>query len=433
MSRLQDRQIAAIASFDSFGKTAMAMLSVCRKQGAMTTLFLLEIQGRRLSRRQLIEIQRIDAKVTIVRQDWQTLRQIRATLAGLDALVLGLDGQRTRELQMLLRSEMPGGRWPLTVSAYPGILFRHQIEGMMDRSGADLLCLNSPVDLALYSHACEALGISASNAVVTGLPILWNLHPGRRGPVEKPSIVFFEQPSVPGNPLQRHYVCNRLNDLAKRWPDHTVIFKPRTSGVERTLHRRHGEMASRIEKLMRKSPNLQINYKPSLALLRQCGCAITVSSTAAMEAMALGISTRIVADLGVNETLGNHYFVASNTVRSFEAIIADPFTPIHDEAWLDSHGRCQDGRERFIEAMAERLERGREAPAGSPSTTSPGPPGWGAEPWQQYALRHGGRRMLSSAGNRSRLKTSHRGKNVMRYLRDLVLGLHWVEDFVRGR
>lgn len=41
--------------------------------------------------------------------------------------------------------------------------------------------------------------------------------------------------------------------------------------------------------------------------------------------------------------------------------------------------------------------------------------------------------MLSSAGNRSRLKTSHRGKNVMRYLRDLVLGLHWVEDFVRGR
>jgi hypothetical protein len=432
MSRLEGRHIAAIASFDSFGKTAMTMLSACRRQGARTTLYLLEIQGRRLSRRQLLEIQRIDARVTIVRQEWQTLRQMRTAMAELDALVLGLDGQRTREVQLLLQAEAAEGRWPLTVSAYPGILFRHQIEGMMDRSGVDLLCLNSPVDLELYRQACGAQGLSDDNAVVTGLPILWNLHQGRRGPGDNPTIVFFEQPSVPANPLQRHYICNRLNDLARRWPDHTVIFKPRTSGVERTLHRRHGEMASRIEKLMRKSPNLQINYKPSLALLRQCGCAITVSSTAAMEAMALGISTRIVADLGVNETLGNHYFMGSNTVRSFEAIITDPFTPIHDEDWLDHHGRCQDGAARFVEALAERLGRSRPALPASVGAAL-GPPGWGAPAWQTYALRHGGRRMLSSAGNRSRLKTTHRGKNVVRYLRDLLLGLRWVESFVRGR
>ncbi|SBO44577.1 DUF6716 putative glycosyltransferase [Cyanobium sp. NIES-981] len=432
MTRLEGRRIAAIASFDSFGKTAMTILSQCRREQARTTLYLLEVQGRRLSRRQLLEIQRIDARVTIVRQEWQALRQIRSSLADLDALVLGLDGQRTRELELLLRADVQPGGWPLTISAYPGILFRHQIEGMMDRSGVDLLCLNSPVDLDLYVQACRALGLNSDNAVVTGLPILWNLHPGRRGRGDQPTIVFFEQPSVPANPLQRHYICNRLNDLAKRWPDHTVIFKPRTSGVERTLHRRHGEMASRIEKLMRKSPNLQINYKPSLALLRQCGCAITVSSTAAMESMAMGISTRIVADLGVNETLGNHYFMGSNTVRSFEAIIDDPFTPIHDESWLDSHGRCQDGSARFIEALVERLERGR-VPSAAVAGLTPGPPGWGTEPWQRYALRHGGRRMLTSAGNRSRLKTTHRGKNVVRYLRDLLLGLRWVENFVRGR
>ncbi|MFQ6539614.1 MULTISPECIES: DUF6716 putative glycosyltransferase [Aphanothece] len=430
MNRLQGREMAAIACFDSFGKTAMAMLSVCRKEGAGTTLYLLEIQGRRLSRRQLLEIQRIDGRVTIIHQEWQQLRAIRPTLLGLDALILGLDGQRTRELQLLLRADAPDGHWPLTVSAYPGILFRHQIEGMMDRSGADLLCLNSPVDLDLYQQACRALGLPSDNAVVTGLPILWDLHPRRRTSVERPTIVFFEQPSVPGNPLQRHYLCNRLNDLAQRWPDHTVIFKPRTSGVERTLHRRHGEMASRIEKLMRKSPNLQINYKPSLALLRHCGCAITVSSTAAMESMAMGISTRIVGDLGVNETLGNHYFMGSNSVRDFAAIIEDPFTPIHDETWLDRHGRCPHGSDQFVMALADRIAQGRSRPE---TSGTPGPAGWGAESWQRYALRHGGRRMLTSAGNRSRLKTTQRGKNAVRYLRDLVLGLRWVEDFVRGR
>ena len=81
MNRLQGRDIAAIASFDSFGKTAMSMLSVCRKQGARTTLYLLEIQGRRLSRRQLQEIQRIrfEARIDFIREymSEEQLRQLQ--------------------------------------------------------------------------------------------------------------------------------------------------------------------------------------------------------------------------------------------------------------------------------------------------------------------------------------------------------------------
>ena len=47
---------------------------------------------------------------------------------------------------------------------YPGILFRFGLEGMMDRSGADLLCLNSADDLALYGRGHEALGLDSGNA-----------------------------------------------------------------------------------------------------------------------------------------------------------------------------------------------------------------------------------------------------------------------------
>ena len=49
-------------------------------------------------------------------------------------------------------------------------------------------------------------------------------------------------------------------------------------------------MASVIDKMTRDQSNLRLSFKPATLLLRQCGCAITVSSTAAMESMAMGIT-----------------------------------------------------------------------------------------------------------------------------------------------
>jgi hypothetical protein len=47
---------------------------------------------------------------------------------------------------------------PRLISAYPGILFRFALEGMLDRSGADLLCLNSQQDLSLYRKGLRRAG-----------------------------------------------------------------------------------------------------------------------------------------------------------------------------------------------------------------------------------------------------------------------------------
>ena len=429
MSALQGKHIAALACFDSFGKTAMNLLHVARREGAQTTLHLMELPGRKLSRRQVLEIRRIAPRTDVRQHLWDQLRSLRAELAALDALVLGLDGRRTRDTMLMLQEEWAGEpRRPVLVSAYPGILFRHQLEGMMDRSGADLLCLNAEVDQQLYERGCQALGIHHGNALVTGLPILWSLQPRLQVP-EQGSIVFFEQPSVPDNPIQRKYICRRLADLARAWPQHPVIFKPRTSSVEATLHRHHGEMTRRVTKISRKLTNLRISHKPSLALLQRCACAITVSSTAAMEAMAMGVSTRIVTDLGVNETLGNHYFLGSGTLADFDAIVCDPFTPRHDPGWLHSNGYCPEGAQRFLAALAARLETA-PLPAGQ---VSHGPPGWGSTAWQRYALARGGRRMLSSAGARSRQGASHRGRDLLRRLRQQLVGLWGMERLLKGR
>lgn len=430
MSRaLEGRTIAALASFDSFAKTAMAILSVCRQQGATTSLNLLEIPGRKLSRRQRVEVQRIDTRTRMLRHSWADSRELCQQLEqDCDALVLSLDGQRSRELLLHLEHQKgESERQPLLISAYPGILFRYQLEGMLDRSGVDLLCLNSEQDLKTYQEGCDALNIDASNAVCTGLPILWNLKPPEQRRDRAP-FVFFEQPSIPAHPLQRRFLCQQLQVLAQAWPEHPVIFKPRTSSVESTLHRRHGEMAEMIRKMKKETPNLTISLLPASRLLSDCGCAITVSSTAALEAMAMGVSTRIVADLGVNESLGNHYFAASGAVASFETIIADPFSLKHDPHWLRRAGWIQEGSDRFLAMLCLQLETG----ASPQRRSDKGSAGWGSETWRTYALAHGGRRMLSSGGALSSRKKRHHGVRLARRVREKLVGLWGVEQWIKG-
>ena len=428
--RLKGRKVVAVACFDSFGKTAMTMLAACRKQGADTELQLLQLTNRALSRRQRLEIQRTDRKTPIRRRPWYQFSALANEIADdTDVLILGLDGQRSRDALLQLAALWEGrSQRPMLVSAYPGLLFRFALEGMLDRSGADLLCLNSEQDLATYRMGRQAQGLSSDNAVVTGLPVLWNAHSSRKQ-VNPPSIVFFEQPSIPVHPLQRRYVCRQLKALAEAWPDHPVIFKPRTSSIESTLHRRHGEMAGVIEAMAETVPNLQVSFKPATRLLRNCGCAITVSSTAALEAMAMGVSTRIVGDLGVTETLGNHFFAESGAVADFAAIRANPFEAIHDTHWLQQQGWRVDGQDTFINAIVTRLEGDLDQlPSDGLGSRS-----WGSPSWQTYALSHGGRRMLSSGGARSSQRKRHRTRTLLRRIRDGLVGFGWLSRWLRER
>ena len=428
--RLAGRTVAAVACFDSFGKMAMTLLAACRHQGADTTLHLLEINNRALSRRQRLEIRRTDPRTRIEKHRWNEFRQLtRAMTHNVDVLVLGLDGRRSRDAQMMLAEAWKETtRRPLLVSAYPGILFRFALEGMLDRSGVDLLCLNSTQDLELYQQGCRALGQDSSNALVTGLPILWKT-PQHQPPTDRPSIVFFEQPSIPVHPVQRHFLCQELKQLAEAWPQHPVIFKPRTSSIESTLHRRHGEMAGVIDRMSETVPNLELSFKPATRLLRQCGCAITVSSTAALEAMAMGVSTRIVGDLGVTETLGNHFFASSGAIAKFAAIRSDPFSLTHDPLWLRQQGLQEDGADRFVNALLQRLTQGLPALP----KEGLGPSSWGSASWQRYAVSEGGRRMLSSGGARSSQRKRHQTRSLLRRMRDGLVGFGWLSKLLRER
>jgi hypothetical protein len=143
--------------------------------------------------------------------------------------------------------------------------------------------------------------------------------------------------------------------------------------------------------------------------------------------MAMSISTRIVGDLGVTETLGNHFFADSGAIANFAAIRDNPFEVLHNNRWLQAQGWNPEGDSRFIEALASRLQM-----APTPLSSSDlGPTSWGSEAWQRTALSNGGRRMLSSGGARSSQRKRHHTRRIIRTVRDSVVGFGWLSKLLR--
>ena len=81
----------------------------------------------------------------------------------IDALILGLDNSAAACAAPTANHLDEARATSPSDQRYPGILFRFGLEGMMDRSGADLLCLNSADPLRPWP---PGLGLDSANAVV---------------------------------------------------------------------------------------------------------------------------------------------------------------------------------------------------------------------------------------------------------------------------
>jgi hypothetical protein len=94
---------------------------------------------------------------------------------------------------------------------------------------------------------------------------------------------------------------------------------------------------------------------------------LTVSSTAALEAAGAGVRTAFIADLDVREQLGNHIFLDSGLLRTFDQLEKDDIgAPA--KSWVEDHLFDTAGV-RPAEKIAERaLELTLQAHRGRPQT-----------------------------------------------------------------
>jgi hypothetical protein len=243
-----------------------------------------------------------------------------------------------------------GDRMPVVGSGYVGMALIDIEGGFLARSLADVVAVNSRSDLKDFGAAARALGMPDGNLLLAGLALLPAIPgPTRTGRIG--TVLFADQPTVPRQDVDRAYLWDRLAGYAERHPDRTVLLRPRHRPGEDTFHRMEfSPMSWAASRSL--PPNLRIDHTPIAALIERTDLLLTVSSTAALEAVAAGVRVAFIAEWINNASL-NPRLLPSGLLRRFDDIDADRIgTP--DPGWLDDVFPAAEGpapAERFAQRL----------------------------------------------------------------------------------
>ncbi|MCX4512810.1 hypothetical protein OHA27_21385 [Streptomyces sp. NBC_01619] len=259
---------------------------------------------------------------------------------GYDLVVLALVGGAVQAmLHGLAALRLP--RRPVLVTGYVGVVYEKLADGLLLRHGADVVLANSRHDADRFRAVYEGVGADASSVTEAALPFLGGAPYARQE--GRDTVVFAVQPSVPESRADRTYLLRRLVEHARLHPSREVLLKLRSKPGEHTTHLEevpYQKLADRLPGGL--PPNFSLVYGHMGEVLDRTDLLVTVSSTAALEALHRRIPTAVLTDLGVREALGNHHFLGSGLLTSWDRLDGG-HRPEPDEEWLARQGVAADG------------------------------------------------------------------------------------------
>ncbi|MEU6447810.1 DUF6716 putative glycosyltransferase [Streptomyces sp. NPDC046979] len=273
-----------------------------------------------------------------------------------DVLVLALVGGGVQAmLHGLGRAWRDRADRPVVVTGYVGVVYEKLADGLLLRHGADLVLANSRQDAERFRSVYEGVGADAGAVTEVALPFLGGAgYPGEPDHTDRPyTVVFAAQPSVPDSRKDRTYLLDRLIRHARRHPEREVLLKLRSKPGEHTTHIE--ELP--YQKLVQRAdppPNFRLVYGHMGEVLDRTDLLVTISSTAALESLHRRIPTVVLTDLGVREALGNHHFVGSGCLASWDQL-DEGHRPAPDAEWVARQGVAADGE--YATAFDEARDR----------------------------------------------------------------------------
>nr|WP_202540215.1 DUF6716 putative glycosyltransferase [Streptomyces sp. SID4937] len=259
---------------------------------------------------------------------------------GYDVVVLALVGGGVQAMLHGLAA-LDLTRRPVVVTGYVGVVYEKLADGLLLRHGADIVLANSAHDAERFRAVYEGVGADASAVTEAALPFLGGAP--YRAEEGRDTVVFAAQPSVPASRADRTYLLRRLVEHARLHPRREVLLKLRSKPGEHTTHIEelpYQKLAQKVPGGL--PPNFRLVYGHMGEVLDRTDLLVTVSSTAALESLHRRIPTAILTDLGVRETLGNHHFVGSGLLTSWDRLDGG-FRPRPDGQWLAGQGVAADG------------------------------------------------------------------------------------------
>jgi hypothetical protein len=228
-------------------------------------------------------------------------------------------------LRMLARLEPR----PVLVTGLPGISIPATRKALVYRRQADLVVLHSRREVREFGALARSRGWDHRLGLAT-LPFV------DRRAARGTDLVFAAQAIVPASRDDRLVVAHALRDAALADPAKRVVIKVRALAGERQTHPEDDAYPDLLDSLGPRPANLVVSAAPMGAALDTAEGLVTVSSTAAIEAVARGIPVIALDTFGVSPSLINPVFVGSGVFGGREAVVRREFRH-PDPAWLDDN------------------------------------------------------------------------------------------------
>ncbi|MFC7405035.1 DUF6716 putative glycosyltransferase [Georgenia alba] len=203
---------------------------------------------------------------------------------------------------------------PALVSGLPGIALPASATAVRYRRWTDAFVVHSRTEAVAYRDLFDAHG-PGPRIVLTRLPFLAD-PTDDPGPVRR--VVFAPQSLVPSDRADRVRVLDGLARVAAA--GYEVLVKLRARAGERQTHNEaypyDALWSDEHRDLGHPADAVTFVDGPMGEWLRPGTALVTVSSTAALESMALGLPTVLLDDFGVSETLLNEPFAGSGCLAT---------------------------------------------------------------------------------------------------------------------
>lgn len=268
-----------------------------------------------------------------------------------DAVLLAATGPVIRALldYPVLRSR----RRPVLVTGLPGISFPPRRRGIRRRDGCDLFVLHSRRECREHELVAQEMGVRTEFVLAT-LPFLRRRSHAEPGGTD---VVFAAQAKVPVTREEREHLLSRL--AAVPAPLRPVV-KVRALAGEQQTHREEWSYAELWPGVAARHgwPQDRVTFRAgsmSEALDDAHGF-VTVSSTAALEALHAGVPTTVLDDFGVSAEMINLVFTGSGLLHGLDDVVADRWSE-PEPGWLDEnyfHPAADDGWRVRLEELVDR-------------------------------------------------------------------------------
>lgn len=302
-------------------------------------------------------------EASVARATWD---ELRATLVDdpPDAVLIAARGPLVRVVAKAVAELAPRA---LIVTGLPGISIPVTRKALLFRAQCDLFVLHSHREVRDFGALAVQYGLAQSFALAT-LPFTAHARSGAPA-TGGDDLVFAAQALVPAERDDRRRVARLLVRAAEADPSRRVVVKLRATPGEHQTHAEADPYPQLLAELGPLPPNLVVSTEPMRVALDAAQGLLTVSSTAAIEALCRGIPVLALDSFGVGPELINVVFEGSGLFGGEDDVVARRFRR-PDPEWVHDNYLHDPADDDWAARVAElvALRRAGTLPARPPLT-----------------------------------------------------------------